>query len=413
MVPRTSGTVLWALLLALPLVASVASARDKEPKPLDPLSSLKPHEGKPGEGDGYFDEIFGVDDAGKQLAVIRGDGATFSRIETYDLEAKPPKLTASFDPPNKKLIVTRIELLPAGKGMVLIGRDKPDDSAPLTAFLVDPTGKVSAKVGPATAFERPPEDGTPRATLLVAFDRKLSGHGAEATYTVTPYTLATLAPAGPAGKPRVYKTDVAGGLKVPPARLIGFYDGYTRILGEKPGAYDKASDVRQPPKKLVVDALTGKTTSEAEIADPVGWAITGQLRRDHPGQSLFVDLNQDGSGVDVIDAMGKKVPASLEVPFHLYDPKTLLFEEGPAPNHLTFGIAVDPLNPDAIKRKKAELPMLDLYAADTADGAVKVRGRVFTPRPVTYRVRAQTLVVLKRFKSFARGGDEFQIFELR
>ena len=171
--------------------------------------------------------------------------------------------------------------------------------------------------------------------------------------------------------------------------------------------------MRQPPKKVVVDALTGKTASEGEIADPVGWAITGQLRRDHPGQSLFVDLNQDGSGVDVIDAMGKKVPASLEVPFHLYDPKTLLFEEGPAPNHLTFGIAVDPLNPDAIKRKKAEMPMLDLYVADTADGAVKARGRVFTPRPVTYRVRAQTLVVLKRFKSFARGGDEFQIFELR
>jgi hypothetical protein len=412
MVRRTSGTVLLALLSALALVAVAeqAPAREKEPKPLDPLSSIKPHESKPGEGDGYFDEVFGLDDAGKQLAVIRGDGATFSRIETYDLQAKPPKLTASFDPPSKNLIVTRIELLPAGKGMVLIGRNRPDDSAPLTAFLVDTTGKVSAKVGPVTAFERPPQDGTARAPLLVAFDRKLGGHGAEATYTVTPTTLATLAPAG---KSRAYKTDVAGELKVPPARLIGFFDGYTRILAEKPGAYDKATDVRQPPKKVVVDALTGKTASETEIADPVGWAVTGQLRRDHPGQSLFVDLNQDGSGVDVIDAMGKKVPASLEVPFHLYDPKTLLFEEGPAPNHLTFGLAVDPLNPEAIKRKKAELPMLDLYVADTVDGAVKARGRVFTPRPVTYRVRAETLVVLKRFKSFARGGDEFQIFELR
>src|SRR3954451_14452482 len=410
MVRRTPGIAFLALLLVLPLAASLASAREKDPKPLDPLSTIKPHESKPGEGDGYFDEVFGLDDAGKQLAVIRGDGASFSRIETYDLEARPPRLTASFDPPSKSLIVTRIELLAAGKGMVLIGRDRPDDSAPLTAYLVDASGKVSTKVGPATAFGRPPDDGTPRAALLVAFDRKLSGHGAEGTYTVTPYTLATLAPAG---KPRAYKTDAAGELKVPPARLIGFYDGYTRILGEKAGAYDKAADVRQPPKKVVVDAVTGKTASEGEIGDPVGWAVTGQLRRDHPGQSLFVDLNQDGSGVDVIDAMGKKVPASLEVPFHLYDPKTLLSEEGPTPNHLTFGIAVDPLNPEAIKRKKAEMPMLDLYVADTSDGAVKARGRVFTPRPVTYRVRAQTLVVLKRFKSFARGGDEFQIFELR
>jgi len=259
MVRRTPGTVFLALLLALPLAASLASAREKGPQPLEPLSSIKPHESKPGEGDGYFDEVFGVDDAGKQLAVIRGDAATYSRIETYDLAAKPPKLTASFDSPSKNLIVTRIELLPPGKGMVLIGRDRPDDSAPLTAYLVDATGKVSTKVGPATAFARPPEDGTPRAALLVAFERKLGGHGSEATYTVTPYTLATLAPAG---KPHAYKTDVAGELKVPPARLIGFYDGYTRILGEKPGAYDKASDVRQPPKKVVVDALTGKTAIE-------------------------------------------------------------------------------------------------------------------------------------------------------
>ena len=112
MVRRISGTALLALLLALPLVAVAkqASAREKDPKPLEPLSSIKPHEGKPGEGDGYFDEVFGLDDAGKQLAVIRGDGATFSRIETYNLEAKPPKLTASFDPPSKNLIVTRIEL---------------------------------------------------------------------------------------------------------------------------------------------------------------------------------------------------------------------------------------------------------------------------------------------------------------
>jgi hypothetical protein len=393
-----------AVLAFLPLLSLSAHARDAEdPKLLDPQAAIKPP-----AGEGYFDEVFGIDDAGKQLAALRTDGATFSKIEVYDLEAKPPKLIASFDPP-AKLTVTRIELLTPGKGMVLIGREKPDDSAPLYALLVDAAGKLVAKAGPAAAFERPPSDGSPRAALLVGFDRKAGGRGAEATYSVTPYTLATLA----AGKARVYHTDVAGELKGPEVRLIGFCDGYTRILTERPGAYDKASDVRQPPRKVVIDALSGKPAGETEIADPVGWAVTGQFRRDHPGQSMFVDLNEDGSGVDIIDAMGKKVPAALVVPFRLYDPKSLLYEEGPAPNALTFGIAVDPLNPDAIKRKKAEMPMLDLYAADMADGVVKARGRVFTPRPVTYRVRAHTLVVLKRFKSFARGGDEFQVFELR
>ena len=52
----------------------------------------------------------------------------------------------------------------------------------------------------------------------------------------------------PAGKPRVHKTDVGGQLKAPPLRLVGFFDGYTRILAERPGEYEKKADVRAPPK---------------------------------------------------------------------------------------------------------------------------------------------------------------------
>jgi hypothetical protein len=396
-----------ALAAAVLVVATQAAARSDKtgPKPTEPTQTLKPT-----EGEGYFDEVFGLDDAGNRLAVLRSDSATFTKLEIYDLAATPPRLAGSFDLPNKMLVASRIELLPPGKGVVLVARDRPDDLAPLYAYLFDETGKPGAKIGPATAFGRPPADGTARAALLVAFDRKLGGHGAEATYTVSPFSLATLAPAG---KPHSYHADVAGGLKTPPVRVVGFYDGYTRLLGERLGAYDKAADVRKPPRKVVIDAVSGKILEETEISDVVGWAVTGQLRRDHPGQALFVDLNQDGSGVDMIDAMGKRLPATLAVPFLFYDPKTLSVEEVASPNRLTFGIGVDPLNPEALKRKKADLPMLDLYAADLSDGTVKLRGRVFTPRPVTFRTRADKLVVLKRFKSFARGGDELQIFDLR
>lgn len=396
--PAAAGFLVAALAFA-------ARAEKTSVKPLEPTQTIKPP-----DGEGYFDEAFGLDDEAKRLAVLRSDGATFAKIEIYDLAVTPPKLASSFDLPNRMLLAERIELLPAGKGLVLIAHERPDDSAPLYALLFDSAGKLVTKVGPATAFSRPPADGPGRAGLLVAFDRKLGGHGAEATYTVTPFSLATLAPAG---KPRAYHTDVAGGIKAPPIRLIGFYDGYTRLLGERLGAYDKAADVRKPPRRVVLDALNAKVLEETEIAEVVGWAVTGQLRRDHPGQSIFVDLNQDGSGVDMIDAMGKKTPAALAVPFRLYDPKTLLAEDGSTPGGLTFGIAVDPLNVDAIKHKKADLPMLDLYSADLGKETVKLRGRVFTPRPVTWRTRADKLVVLKRFKSFARGGDELQIFDLR
>jgi hypothetical protein len=57
--------------------------------------------------------------------------------------------------------------------------------------------------------------------------------------------------------------------------------------------------------------------------------------------------------------------------------------------------------------------MLDVYSADAGKGTVKLRGRIFVPRPVTWRSRADVLVVLKRWKSFSRGGDELQIYELQ
>jgi hypothetical protein len=395
--------VVAAAVLALPFAAPRAVLGKSDPKALEPDRSIKAP-----AGEGYFDDVYALDAEGKRLAALRTDGATFAKLELYDLATA--KLVTSFDLPGKNLVPDRLELLPAGKGVVLIARDKPDDSAPLYAFHFDDAGKQTAKLGPTAAFGRPPADGSARASLLVAFERKPGARGAEATYTVAAYDLATLAPTG---KPRAWKTDVAGEIKVPGVRLIDFFDGYTRILAERPGAYVKAADVRTPPRMVILDALTGKVATESEIANVEGWAVTSLLRRDHPGRSLFLELNQDGSGVDVVDAMGKKQPAALAVPFRLYDPKSLRVEEGPAPGTLTFGIAVDPVNPDAVKRKKADLPMLDVYTADVGQGAIKLRGRVFMPRPVAWKTAADKLVVLKRFKSFSRGGDELQIFELR
>ncbi len=297
---------------------ATAVAAKSDPKPLELANIVKP-----AEGEGYFDDVFALDDGGKRLCALRTDGATFAKLDIIDLATA--KVTKSFDLPGKTLVPDRLELLPDGKGVVLIARDKQN----------------------------------------------------------------------------------------PTARLIGFFDGYTRVLGERPGAYNKAEDVRSPPRMLVMDALSGKVANETEIANIEGWAVTGILRREHPGRSLFVELNQDASGVDVVDAMGKKQPAALAVPFRMYDPKSLRVEEGPAPGALTFGIAVDPLNPDAIKRKKTDLPMLDVYTADVGQGTVTLRGRVFTPRPVTWKTAGDKLVVLKRFKSFSRGGDELQIYDLR
>jgi hypothetical protein len=395
---RAAGSALGlALSVALGSVSAGApGTAATAPKPLQPARTIKPESG-------YFDDVFAVDAEGRRLAAVRTDGATFAKLEVFDLAAAAAAPVSSIDLPTEALAVEALYLVSDGKGIVVIARQGTADAGALWATLLNAAGREVAHVGPAVAFGRPPEP------LLVALDRRSAAHGA-VTYTVTPYALETLAPAG---KPRTYQADGEGMLKAPPARLMGFFRGYTRAVVERPGAYDKKTDVRGAPRTAVLETLAGKLTDESEIADVMAWAAAVRLRAEHPDRGLFAALNPDDAGVDIVDAMGKRVPAELAIPFRLYEPKSLRDQEGPEPGTFRFSLAIDPLNPDALKRRKADLPMLDLYAVDPSQGSSKLRARVFVPRPVTWRAAGGRLVVLKRFKSFTRGGDELQIYDVR
>jgi hypothetical protein len=370
----------------------------RAPKPVEPTQTIKP-------ASGYFDETFALEPGGARAFVVRTDDATFAKLESIELATG--KTTSSFDLPPGAGPLERLEPLEGGKGVVLVTREGSVDLPKVVATLIDAAGKVVAKTPPADGLGRPLE--APR-DVLVAYDVRSGPREGEVTYTITPRKLDTLAPAG---KPRVYKTTAAGELKTPPFRLFDFNDGYARAVGERPRAYDKQTDVRQPAKMALLDTLSGKIVKEAEIGDVMAWLQASKQRAHHPGRVVFADLNQGDSGVDVVDAMGKRTPVELAVPFGLYDPKSLTDQEGPEPGAFLLGIAVDPLNADAVKRQKPDLPMLDLYGASKPDAPPTLRARIFIPRNVTWRAGYGKVVVLKRFKSFTRGGDELAVYPLR
>jgi hypothetical protein len=411
--PKTAVRSAAAAALPLALVLAPAAHRPAVAvgsagvlKPLQPKRIVKP-------ADGYFADAFAVDAGARHAAVVRTDGATFAKLEIVDLATGA--VTASADVPGEVQALDRLEVLPDAKGVVVIARVGSGEITLLSAWLVDPAGRVAGKVGPAAGFGRPARSPDDRGDdLLIAFDRK-TGEGGAATYTVTPHQLATLAPLG---KPRVYRAGAGGEVKGLAVRLLGFFDGYARAVGERVGAAprDDGSGGGPPTtaRMVVVNTLTGKITDEAEVADATAWMALTRQRLEHPDRGVFAALNPDDGGVDIVDAMGRKQPAKLAVPFNLYDPKSLRDQEGPEQGAFYFSIAVDPLNADAVKRRKPDLPMLDLYAADLAKGltAPRLRGRVFTPRPVSWRAGYDKLVVLKRLRSFSRGGDELQVYDL-
>jgi hypothetical protein len=387
-----------AAAAALALLGA-GSAGAAGPRPLEPVRSIK-------SAAGYFDDAFGLGAGGRTVAVVRTDGSTFAKLELIDTNSGATRASCDLPgPAAAAAAVERLEVLPDDRGVLVVTRDAaarpldPEEPARVSVALVDAAGRVAARVGPAAAFGFPSRAPAP---LLVAFDRKPAGGGVT-VYTIAPFDPATLAPAG---KARTYRASAEGDMTTPPFRIVGFGDGYAQAIGERPGG-----------RLATLDTLSGKVTDEAEDVDPLAWVRAARLRAEHPGEGRFAALNPAQAGVDIVDAMGNIEPATLAVPFSLYDPRSLRGEEGPERGTFHFSLAIDTLNADAVKRRKPDLPMLDVYAAARGkrkggSPADKLEARVFVPRAVTWRAGWGKLVVLKRLKN-ARGGDELQVFDLR
>ncbi len=375
------------------------------PTPTEPRLSLKADRG-------FFDDPWTLDPSGKRLAAIHTDRDEFQRIEIFDLEAASATPTSMLNLPPPARVFESLSFLPDGDGLLLVS------AGPVNTHVVDVldlTGKSLGRTGPVSEFGITTRGAE---TVLVTIERRL-GRAGELTYVVSPWKLPALKPAG---KPRSYLLGGDGALRSPALVPIAFFDGFSKLLATRPGAYDKKRDARQPDAQSVLDLLSGKPVSEGPIDDIYGWARTTRLRRERPNRTAFVQLSDglatktDGqTGIELLDPAGRLIPLPLAVSFRLYDRFTLKDQEGPAPGVVHFGIEVDPVNPEAVARKKADQHALDIYAVPVAHPETsRLRARVaMDKQPVVWTAAGDRLVVQRRFRSFARGGDRFDVYDLQ
>ena len=281
--------------------------RPRAPSPPTPSRSSRAKTLKPPAGEGYFDDVFAPDPptarrvaadphrrrhVRQARALRRGHGQLADVVRPAGEVAGPGRHGA----PARRQAAWSSS---AARSPTIWRR--------FTRFASTAPENRPARSARRPRFGRPPADGTARAKLLVAFDRKLGTKGAEATFTVTPYDLTTLAPAG---KPRVHKIDVTGELKPPGAALRRLLRRLHAHPERTPGR------IRQEGRRAPAAQDGGHRRHQrqggrpkAQIADIVGLGADRTAQAQHPGRSVFVELNEDGSGVDVVDAMGKKQPA--------------------------------------------------------------------------------------------------------
>ena len=356
---------------------------------------------------GFYDDAWALDPLGQRLALIRTDRDDFQRVEIFDLESQKAAPVSTIELPPPARVFEGLSFLPGASGLLLVSAG-PADTQVVEA--IDATGRSLGKTGPVAGFGSVTRGGEP---LLVTLERR-TGRAGELTYVVATLKLPSLKSAG---KPHSYLVGTDGALRTPPVVPVAFFDGYSKLLAQRPGWYDRKKDARQPDAQSVVDLLSGKPVFEGPIEDVYGWARTTRLRREHPNRTAFVqmaDVVAGQSGVELCDPTGRLIRLPLAVPFRLYDRFTLKDQEGPDPGLITFGIQVDPVNVDAVARKKADLPYLDVYSTEIAHPeANRLRARVpLDARPVVWSTAANRLVVLRRYRSFARGGDGVDVYDL-
>ncbi len=358
---------------------------------------------------GFFDDPMAVHPELGLLAVIRTDSASFANLELFDLNKK--NKVAGYPLGDVQQIFERLEFTGDDQSLVMVVRD--GKTGKRTAQRFDKEGKAVGLVGPATDIGLASR-GDDR--YLVRWDRSENKKG-ESQFVVSVHNLTNGAPVG---KSRVLTQNAQGNLMKPGLKALSWFDGYTRIYGQEAGGYDKSKDMRMPDRLVIYDVLSDDVVWRQDIKDVIAWAAVNQLRGRRAGRSTFTEIAEDQSGLQLIDGAGARVPLALRVPFEMYDLRSLSEQE--RDGRLRFSLTVDLLNPEALVRKKADVPKLDLYdvalpSPGTLQDSSERRAThlIRTPmdnRPVIWTANGPWLVLLRKFKNFNRGGEVLEVYRL-
>jgi hypothetical protein len=380
-------------------VLALAGAAQAQPTLAEPAFVFKPVKG-------FIDDPFAVDGEQERLAVLRTDSASFALVELVDLSTG--KTERAYRAGNPQQLFDRLLIVPGG-GTLVVSRDPGNGKR--TAQYFTPDGKPAGLAGPATDFATMTRGGH---RYLVGWDRR-PGSSGETVYTVTQYQLSGLRRVG---GPHAYSSSKEGMLARPPLKIAGWQDGYSQVMGQRPGGYDKKQDVRQPDRAAVFDLFTGAFVRDQEIGDVMAWASAADLRRTRPNRALMAVLSDDLDAVALVDAYGRRTPLPLEARVSNYQPRSLAEQEDAAAGTLYFSLSLDPLNPEALSRQKADKAYLDLYRVRHQSGAARgpetaaLLRAPLDDRPVSWVLGGRYLALLRKHKSFSRGGTEIEVYRL-
>jgi hypothetical protein len=334
----------------------------------------------------FIDDPFALRSDGKALAWISTDGAALATLHLSELGGAETKI--------ERAPVTATALRWLSPTRVLVTWRDPENHQ-LYAQSWTQKGADEDRLGPADLIEVGSFEGKP---AVLAYARGKGEH------VLTGFRADSLKPI----PKKVVKEDkngrVGGQLKV-----LWVERGLSTLMVKTEGEYDKSKDMKRPDRLARYDMFAGKLRDEQEIADLLAFVHVNADHQKHPGEDRFAHVSDDRAKLLIVDGATER-EVTLARRLSMYDPETLRYQ-ALDDGRLALSLTVDPMNPPALQRQKADPAEMDLYLVDQKGASMRLKLDT-KDRPAAWQLAGNHLVVLRKSKGFDRGGVQLEIYPL-
>jgi hypothetical protein len=349
---------------------------------------------------GFVDDVVASDN--QRLAYVVADTSTRAELHVVQLgcaKCIEAKQEVVVDLAPVTLRPTSLRLV--GQRALVIGTTEDGNQVAALVELASKTAKPVYKLGPATHITLIARDGKPSIAVHKATATK-SGmrHDVELFALESGKRLA---------KGRTLDLDKDYEKKLD-LRVNHWSDGWTRAGGLKGGEWVKKENTRSPDTEATYDLIAGKFVDNKPIADLFEQRKRYQTLADAGGQLDFLRMKPDNSAIEIW-RRGVQGAITLDQAVSQYDPKSLqgvINADGSA----WIALKVDPVNAEAVARKKADPEYLDVFRVGP-DGKATRKTRILS-KGTRHRfgVVDNLFWLLEKSTGFDRGGRVLTIYQL-
>lgn len=166
------------------------------------------------------------------------------------------------------------------------------------------------------------------------------------------------------------------------ATFLGFTNSHFAVMIEKPGAYDRKTDVRQPPQFALYDIKSGKTGPGKTPPKLENFLDYVRKRGEKPDLPAVIVLSEGRNGYQLVGPGEKVRPLELTVPVQDYDRTSL--EQRQVGGKVVFSLLADRPGQKRGDMKESTRFALDFFSLDPASAKVTVIGEIPLPDKQPY-----------------------------